>query len=278
MFNEKEIDRRYLLRRYNNSKLLLVADLHLGFEAEWSHKGLDIREPNWSIEVINRLKKDIEETHPDHLILLGDIEHSFAHFKRSKNNQNRTWVSSKWLREKALSYFMEQIVKINGLKTSLIRGNQDTSVIKSLSQQVEIYPQKEASLSNQLGVFHGHKKPSETVLFSSEIMLGHVHPAIELVDELKIHHKFPVFAKLTVTREEVFQLFDYQFELEEIGLVEQVPITILPAYNFYLNGFTLNQSQRQKIFPVLWNLIRHPKLKIQLTNGIDLGELEDLTP
>ncbi len=277
MFNEEEIDRRYLLRRYNNLKVLLVADLHLGFEAEWSRKGLDTREPNWSIEVINRLKKDIEETQPDHLIILGDIEHSFAHFKGSKANQNGIWVSNKWLREKAFSYFIEQIVKINGIKTSLIRGNQDTSVVKSLSQQVEIYPQKEASLFNQLGIFHGHRKPSETVLFSSEIMLGHVHPAIELIDELKIHHKFPVFARLTVPREEVFQIFDHQFESEEIGLIEQVSITILPAYNFYLNGFTLNQPHEKKTFPVLWNLIQHPKLRIQLTNGIDLGTLEDLT-
>ncbi|MFX1284957.1 MAG: hypothetical protein ACFFB5_14950 [Promethearchaeota archaeon] len=277
MFKEEEIDRRYLLRRYNNSKILLVADLHLGFEAEWSRKGLEMRDPNWSIEVINRLKKDIEDTTPDHLIILGDIEHSFAHFKGWKTDQNGIWVSNRWLREKALSYFVEQIVKINGLKTILIRGNQDTSIVKSLSQQVTIYPEKEASLFSQLGVFHGHTKPSETVLFSSEIMLGHVHPAIELVDELKIHHKFPVFAKLTITREEIFRLFDFQFELEEINSIEQVPITILPAYNFYLNGFTLNQPHRKKTFPVLWNLIQHPKLRIQLTNGIDLGKLEDLT-
>ncbi|UCG90357.1 MAG: metallophosphoesterase [Candidatus Heimdallarchaeota archaeon] len=276
MFNEEEIDRRYLLRRYNDLKILLVADLHLGFEAEWSRKGLETREPTWSYKVINRLKKDIKETHPDQLIILGDIEHSFAHFKGPEANKNGIWVSNRWLREKALSYFMEQIVEVHDLKISLVRGNQDTSFVKSLNQRVEIFPQKEASLFGQLGVFHGHMKPSEIVLISSEMMLGHVHPSIDLVDELKIHHKFPVFAKLTVTREEVFQIFNYQFEFEEIGLIEQVPITILPAYNFYLSGFTLNQSRKKKTFPVLWNLIRHPKLRIQLTNGIELGKLEDL--
>lgn len=280
MFNEKAIDRRYLLRKYNNSKMLLIADLHLGFEAEWLSKGLDIREPNWSFRVVNRLKNDIEQTNPDHLIILGDLEHSFTHFKGSNGSKNGVWVSNKWLREKALSYFMEQIVKIEGLKVSLIRGNQDTSVMNSLQQQVEIFPKKEASLFGQLGVFHGHKNPGESVLFSSEIMLGHVHPTIELIDDLKIKHRFPIFAKLTVLREEVFQLFDIQLELEEIGLIDQIPITILPAYNYFLPGFILNQSRRMKTkyksYSVLWNLIRHPKLRIQLTNGIDLGELEDL--
>ncbi|MHA2244374.1 MAG: hypothetical protein ACXADY_05355 [Candidatus Hodarchaeales archaeon] len=280
MIKEKAIDRRYLLRKYNNSKILLIADLHLGFEAEWLHKGLDIREPNWSFRVIDRLKEDIKKTVPNHLIILGDLEHSFTHFKGSSGSKNGVWVSNKWLREKALSYFMEQIVKIDGLKVSLIRGNQDTSFVKSLQQQVEIYPKKEASLFGKLGIFHGHMKPGESVLFSSEIMLGHVHPAIDLVDELKIHHKFPVYVKLSVSREEVLQLFDFQLELEEISLIDQIPITILPTYNNFLPGFILNQSRRMKTkyksYSVLWNLIRHPKLRIQLTNGIDLGELGDL--
>ncbi len=277
MSHENSIDRRYLLRKYNNSKIFLIADLHLGFEAEWAHKGLDIREPNWSFEVIDQLKNDIKKTLPDRLIILGDLEHSFTHFKSPGRNKDGIWVSNKWLRDNALSYFMEQIVKIDGLKVNLIRGNQDTSFTKSLQLQDEIFTQKEASLFNQLGVFHGHTKPSEIVLFSSEIMLGHVHPAIELIDELKIRHKFPVFAKLIVSREEVFQIFDFQLELEEIGLIDQIPITILPTYNKFMSGFVLNRPRRKKTFPVLWNLIRQPKLRIQLTNGIDLGVLEDLT-
>ena len=258
--------------------MLFVADLHLGFEAEWSRKGLDTRVPNWSFKVIDRLKADVKETIPNHLIILGDLEHSFTHFKKDKQNKNGIWVSNRWLKEKVLSYFIEQIVEINGLKISLIRGNQDTSFAKSLEHQIEIVPHKETSLFGQIGVFHGHKNPSSSVLFSSELILGHVHPSIELIDKMKIRHKFPVFAKLTPTREEVFQIFNFQLDLEEVGLIDQIPITILPAYNHFLGGFGLNKRRRKKTFPVLWKLITHPKLRIQLTNGIDLGVLEDLIP
>lgn len=279
MIHNNTIDRRYLLRKYNNSKILIVADLHLGFEAEWSRKGLDTREPDWSYKVIDRLKNDIKETKPDHVIILGDLEHSFLHFKGSKRTKDDIWVSNKWLREKTILHFIEQIVKIRELKVSLIRGNQDTSFINVLDQQVEILPLKEAVLFGHLGVFHGHMNPTEDILFSSEIMLGHVHPAIELTDELKIRHKFPVFAKITVSREELFQIFDLKIEFEETGLIDQVPITILPAYNHFLPGFTLNQSRRKKSkyksYSVLWKLIKHPKLRVQLTNGVDLGTLED---
>lgn len=273
------IDRRYLLRKYNNSKILLVADLHLGFEAEWANKGLEARLPEWSFEIIDELKKDLEETLADQLIVLGDLEHSFIHFKSLKRKKDGPWVSNKWLREKALNYFIEQVVGIEGLKVSLIRGNQDTSVVKSLQDQIEIYLEKEASLFNQLGVFHGHVNPGKSVLFSSEIMLGHVHPAIEVIDELKLHHRYPVFAKLTVSREEVLDIFNFKLEHKEIGLDDNVSLTILPAYNKFLSGFVLNQVQKDEKnqpFSVLKKLIQHPKLKIHLTNGIDLGWLKDL--
>ncbi|MHA2202786.1 MAG: hypothetical protein ACW991_03775 [Candidatus Hodarchaeales archaeon] len=279
MAHMNSIDRRYLLRKYNNSKILLVADLHLGFEAEWANKGLEARIPEWSFKIIDELKKDLEETLADQLIILGDLEHSFIHFRSIQKNKDGPWVSNKWLREKALFYFLEQVVEIEGLKVSLIRGNQDTSVVKSLHNQVEIYLEKEASLFNQLGVFHGHMIPGKRVLFSSEIMLGHVHPAIEVIDELKLRHRYPVFAKLTVSREEVLGIFNFKLEHEEIGLDDHVSLTILPAYNRFLSGFVLNQVQKDeknKPFSVLRKLIQHPKLKIHLTNGIDIGWLKDL--
>ncbi|MFW9903007.1 MAG: hypothetical protein ACFFFH_01625 [Candidatus Thorarchaeota archaeon] len=279
MAYENSIDRRYLLRKYNNTKILLVADLHLGFEAEWIKRGLEAKKPEWSFKIIDQLKNDLEETLADQLIILGDLEHSFIHFRSMKGNKDGPWVSNKWLREKALTYFTEQVIGIEGLKVRLIRGNQDTSVVKSLQNQKELNIEKEASLFNQLGVFHGHKNPGKQVLLSSEIVLGHVHPSIVVIDELSLRHRYPVFAKLAITREEVFNIFNCPIEHGENSLNHQVTITILPAYNTFLSGFVLNEAQRDEEsqpFSLLKNLIQHPKLRILLTNGIDLGYLEDL--
>ncbi|MHA2305389.1 MAG: hypothetical protein ACXACU_08340 [Candidatus Hodarchaeales archaeon] len=54
------IDRRYLLRKYNGSKLLLVADLHLGFDIGLSSR-FDNREPRWSYDIIDKLKINSRE-------------------------------------------------------------------------------------------------------------------------------------------------------------------------------------------------------------------------
>lgn len=279
MAYENSVDRRYLLRKYNNTKILLVADLHLGFEAEWVKRGLETKKPEWSFEIIDQLKRDLEETLADQLIILGDLEHSFIHFRSMKRDKNGPWVSNKWLREKALNYFIKQVVGIEGLRVCLIRGNQDTSVVKTLKYQKELNVEKEASLYNQLGVFHGHKNPGKRVLLSSEIVLGHIHPSIEVIDELSLHHRYPVFAKLTITREEVFNVFNIPIENGKISLSDQITLTILPAYNTYLSGFVLNAAQKDEEsqpFSVLRKIIQHPKLRILLTNGIDLGYLEDL--
>ena len=279
MAYNNSIDRRYLLRKYNNTKILLVADLHLGFEAEWAKKGLETRKPEWSFKIIDQLKKDIEETLADQLIILGDLEHSFIHFRSLQRNGDGPWVSNKWLREKALSYFMQEVVGTKGLKVSLIRGNQDTSIMKSVRNQIELNVEKETSLFNRLGVFHGHRNPGKEILYSSEIVLGHVHPSIEIIDELSLRHRYPVFAKLTISRKEVLDLFNIQIEHDEINLSDQVSLTILPAYNNFLSGYVLNQAktdEESQPFSVLKNMIQHPKLRVQLTNGIDLGYIKDL--
>jgi metallophosphoesterase superfamily enzyme len=279
MAYENSIDRRYLLRNYNNTKILLVADLHLGFEAEWIKRGLETKKPEWSFEIVDQLKNDLEKTLADQLIILGDLEHSFIHFRDIKRAKAGSWVSNKWLRDKALNYFIERVVGIEGLTVSLIRGNQDTSVVKSLKNHKELNIENEACLFNQLGVFHGHKNPGKKLLLSTEIVLGHVHPSIEVIDELSLRHRYPVFAKLTITREEVFNIFNFPIEHGKINLSDQITLTILPAYNTHLSGFVLNQAQKgeeSQPFSVLRKLIQHPKLRILLTNGIDLGYLEDL--
>ncbi|MFX0051636.1 MAG: metallophosphoesterase [Candidatus Hermodarchaeota archaeon] len=278
MFNEDALDRRYLLRKYNDSKVMIVSDLHLGFEAEWSYRGLDTREPQWSFTIINNLKNDIKNTKPNYLIILGDLEHSFGHYRRSKEE---IWISNKWINERIFTQFLEQIVSVKDPEIILLRGNQDTSIIKALEEYVTVYPAKGVSLfGNQLGVFHGNVNPIEEVILSSEIILGHVHPAIELIDNLKVQHKIPVYAKLNLSREEVFNIFNFYLDLEEVGLIEKVPITILPAYNHFLTGYTLNKKRRKKTtnrsYSSIRELIEHPKLEIRMTNGVDLGYLEDL--
>ncbi|MHA1941202.1 MAG: metallophosphoesterase, partial [Candidatus Hodarchaeales archaeon] len=70
-----------------NIKVLIISDLHLGFEIEWFGRGLKTNEPNWSYEIIQKLKNDINETKPDHLIICGDLEHRYSIRTRAKEKK-----------------------------------------------------------------------------------------------------------------------------------------------------------------------------------------------
>ncbi len=75
MLSDVPIDRRWLLRKYDNNRVLIVSDLHLGFEVEWFGRGLRVYDPTWSINIIKALRKDILEIKPSHLVICGDLEH-----------------------------------------------------------------------------------------------------------------------------------------------------------------------------------------------------------
>jgi len=281
IFLEDNLDRRFLLRKYNSKKVLLVSDLHLGIELEWHQSGLDISNPQWSFEIIRTLKKDILEVKPTHVLIVGDLEHSFRHFRMgSKKKVQKIWVSGKRTKEKILEYFNTQILSIEGLTIGLIRGNQDIEYYETLKAQIINYPGSGVLLfDNKLGVFHGNIKPSEELLKAREIVLGHVHPAIELKDDLNVKYKLPVFAKLNISKAEFSTLFGLEYKLT--GVVEEnITITILPAYNRFFGGFSLNkigsENEKNNSYPVLKNILDHPKLEVQLTDGVYLGRVSDL--
>ena len=277
MLSDQSIDRRWLVRKYDDNKVLLVADLHLGFDVEWFGRGLWTNKPSWSIEILNNLKQDILRLRPSHVII---CEHHYR-LRITKEKDIRTIILSEDVRETILHEFRTEILGIPDLEVIILQGENDVSLYKELGDSCRILASEGTALfNNQLGIFHGHIPPFKEIVFTSEIILGHLHPEIVLTDDLQIKHKYPVFLKLQIPREDIFQLFQFPFELEEIGMVDSVPITILPTYNHLLSGYVINiiggGKKRHKSYPILRSILHHPNVEVQMTDGIDLGLLLDI--
>ena len=276
------LDRRYLLRKYHQSKAILVTDFHLGFEAEWSHSGITSKEPTISYSIIDQIASDIHKTNANHLIILGDLIHSI--FDLRPTTKGKLWKTPDWILEKVCSYFQSIIISNTTLTVSIIRGNQDFALESFFPSSDFIFPSEGIQVHNsKLGVFHGDTPPSMSVLLASELMLGHIHPMIELTDEMGMNHQLPVFAKLTLPQEEIFKMFGLiidEDEIFDIGLIDLVKIIILPSYNPHIPGFILNNRKgimrKTQGFPLLRKIISHPELEIQMTDGVELGYLEDI--
>ncbi len=280
MLSDQSVDRRWLVRNFNEKKVLLVADLHLGFDVEWFGRGLWTSKPSWSLEIIKNLRDDILKIHPSHLVVCGDLEHHFR-LKKKKEMEDSHIILPEEVSETIITSFRNEILRIPNLEVILVQGENDVSFYQELEDSCQILPSEGKSLfDNQLGIFHGQIPPFKKIVFTSEIILGHLHPEIVLKDDLQIRHKFPVYVKLQVPREDLFLLFQFPFELEEIGMVDMAPITILPAYNHFLSGYVMNivggGRKRHKSYPILRPLLHHPNAQVQMTDGIDLGLLADI--
>jgi metallophosphoesterase superfamily enzyme len=275
----QSLDRRWLARKIDKNKILFISDLHLGFEIEWVGRGLKTSIPNWSIEILNNLREEIIELKPSHLIICGDFEHHFS--LRQKGKENLSIAIPDSMRERILQTFNSKILSIPDLEIIFVCGEHDIFLYHEFKNKCKIVSSSGTHLfNNQIGVFHGDKQPFKEIVFSSEIFLGHVHPTITLKDDLQVRHKLPVFAKLILPREDSFSLFNFPFELEEVGMIDSLPINILPAYNPYIPGYLLNKidggRKLHKGYPAISQILRHPDLQIQMTDGIDLGLLTDL--
>jgi metallophosphoesterase superfamily enzyme len=280
MLSNQSIDRRWLVRNYGENKALLVSDLHLGFDVEWHGRGLWTKKPIWSFEILQNLRKDILKTTPSHLIICGDLEHHFR-IRRIRDGQDSFIILPEEVRNSILHEFKSQILGIPDLKVILIQGENDVSLYKELEDYCQIVPSEGKSFfDNQLGIFHGQISPYKEIVFASEIILGHLHPEVELKDDLQIRHKFPVFLHLQIPREDLFPIFHFPFELDEIGMVDMVSITILPTYNHFLSGYVMNMlgggKRRHKPYPILRSILHHPNAQVKMTDGIDLGNLMDI--
>src|SRR5205809_7962476 len=60
----------------DGERVLVVADLHLGWEVSLSHQGIHV--PSQVPRLLEKLRKIINDTHPRRLILLVDVKHAVA--------------------------------------------------------------------------------------------------------------------------------------------------------------------------------------------------------
>ena len=155
-------------------RLLVVADLHFGIEADLAAHGLHFR--SRSAERVERLLKIIDAADPDMLILLGDIKHSIPSLTRQEFNE--------------LPGILEAIRSRIHLK--VFPGNHDIGLERYLLDN-EIQP-KEGALLDGVGYLHGHMYPSRN-LAGHLMVIGHHHPQLSLRDEVGCSLQAPAYVR-----------------------------------------------------------------------------------
>jgi len=147
--------------------ILVIGDLHLGYEYQLQQSGVLI--PEYQIkEIIEELKMIFSEIKQKKfrlkkIVFIGDIKHSFSYEWKEKNYFNEV-IS-----------FLKSHVKEKDI--ILIKGNHDT-IDYSFSDRLQDY-----YIEDDLAFCHGHEPFKE--IFEEKIktiVMGHLHPSVILSD------------------------------------------------------------------------------------------------
>jgi putative SbcD/Mre11-related phosphoesterase len=264
------------LAETQKTRILVIADLHIGWELALSKKGIHV--PTQTQKLQQRLSTLISEYRPQELLILGDVKHTVATAEMGEWHDVPDFFNS----------LKSQVSKI-----SVIRGNHDGNLDPLLPENVKTLPATGASFGD-IGFFHGHRWPSPTILSCKTLVMGHVHPVISFRDPagFRISRQVWVRADCDRTRMTEVLLQRYRVKVEnsaEKALMKHYGIRsrvqqlfIMPSFNDFLGGRPLNVVRgNAKTEITLGPVLRSGAVNVEeadtyLLDGTFLGTLSQL--
>ena len=171
--NIKIVDLSLYLKK---EKILIISDIHLGYEESLIHQGYLIPRHQYK-DTIERLNNILRKTRPKTVIINGDLKHQFGSILSKEYNDSIRLLES---------------LKKN-YKVILIKGNHD-KILDIISERVSLKTQLFYNAGNTY-IFHGDFMPKDLFFKASKtIIIGHNHPAIT-IEKNKRLEKYKCFLK-----------------------------------------------------------------------------------
>jgi metallophosphoesterase superfamily enzyme len=227
------------------NRLMVVADLHFGIEADLAAHGLHFR--SRSTDRLERLLKIIDIADPDMLVLLGDIKHSIPSLTRQEYVE--------------LPAILETLR--NRIPLKVFPGNHDIG-IESYLQDTELQP-KEGAILDGVGYLHGHMYPSP-YLAGHLMIAGHHHPLFLLKDEVGCALQAPAYLRAG--------LDTVKLGLGAPAENSTARVLFMPSFN-EIAGYDILQIVMNPFSP-LSRSVKKEDAEIILADGTYIGSLSSL--
>lgn len=258
------------------TRTLVIADLHIGWEIALSEKGIHV--PTQAPKLLQKLKTLIKTYKPEKLLILGDVKHTVAKAELSE------WQD--------IPDFFNNL-RTHVKETQIIRGNHDGNLEPLLPENIKILPSTGTAIG-EVGFFHGHRWPSLALLKCKTLVMGHVHPVIAFRDPagFRITRQVWVKANCNKTRLAKALLQKHGIKIEKSteedltkhGIKPKTSqICIMPSFNDFLGGKPLNEKNvvngksREIVGPIVRSeAVDMENAEIYLLDGTFLGTLNKL--
>ena len=250
----------------NESKTLVIADLHLGIEAELREKGINIG--SQTEKLLERVIKCVKAVEPDVIVLLGDVKHAVPRIS--------------WMDRKEVPFFLAGLAEY--APVYVVKGNHDGHLNKLLPKATEPEPERKPEhevcikstrgfLFDGVGYTHGHSWPLQDLFSAKYILIGHNHPRIRLVSSQSRYRSMKsVWIRVKCDYDAVKEHYP---ELRKSGWNDPWVI-IMPAFNEICGGITFNALTKRLLGPIASKLIRLEDMEVYLLDGTYIGKAGEL--
>jgi putative SbcD/Mre11-related phosphoesterase len=266
------------LVKAQKTRTLLIADPHIGWELALQEKGIHV--PSQTPKLLNKLTALIAKYKPSRLVILGDVKYTVI------TAQFGEWHDIPDFFTKLESYISD---------IAIVRGNHDANLEPLLPESVKMLPATGAIIGD-VGVFHGHKWPSPSLLQCKTLVMGHLHPVVVFRDPAGFRITRQVWMKANCNTEALTKVLLVKHDLKIEGSPQETlkkhynikpkttELLIMPSFNDFLGGRPINENRPRKemgsealIGPVLRSeAVDVDNAEIYMLDGTYLGKLSQL--
>jgi putative SbcD/Mre11-related phosphoesterase len=265
------------LIKEGEKKTLVIADPHLGWEMSLQAKGIHV--PSQTPRILKKLTLLVSEQKPDALVILGDVKYTVV-----------ATEPGEW--HDIPEFFTELRNHIKDI--AIVRGNHDANLEPLLPENIKLLPATGTTVGD-IGLFHGHKWPSPTLLKCKTLIMGHLHPVVVFRDPAGFKITRQVWVKATCNTTQLSKTLLQKQRIKIQGTPEETvkkhydfkprtsQIFIMPSFNDFLGGRPINETKPRKgqTSPMIGPVLRSEAVdldnsEIYLLDGTYLGTLNQL--
>jgi putative SbcD/Mre11-related phosphoesterase len=231
-----------LLLRTRTQRILVIADLHIGWEIALAQEGIHV--PSQTLKILNKLLRLIDLCKPRELLFLGDVKHTIAKVELEE-----------W--QDIPNFFETLLKKVSDIK--VILGNHDGNLEPLLPETVKLLPSTGIAIGDA-GFFHGNAWPAPELLTCHSLVMGHVHPTVAFSDPIGFRITAQVWVKAKLNDELLAKAFlkslgvQVETNVDTVRLLYQKvnvrlkasELFIMPYFNDFLGGRPINRNGRDR--------------------------------
>jgi uncharacterized protein len=143
-------------------RTLVVSDVHLGLGASRERPAGPFE--GSSSRLADELLRILRAGQAGQILIAGDAKHPIVGTPPA-------------LRPVVFDFFSQLLEE--GVPVELVLGNHDVGIVRHLPREVRVHPPT-GIVRDGVGIFHGHRWPSNAVLRASRLVAGHLHPGFRL--------------------------------------------------------------------------------------------------